>query len=204
MDPQGERSEFSWRWLRRIGILVLLAIPAGIILISSGLFDPRPLGNLEDEYQLEHLLVEAGSSILIWLDEPIISGPMTLRLLAAREQGETDVAYGMAIGKDEDKVIVALSPVGYVTIQRWLVNSGTVEVEQYIPWQTWPHIQTGDLENEIWIDIEKGVLTSIRVNRELLWQGEIQLTGNRIGLSAESYGGSTEVNFETLKHFYQK
>ena len=202
MIQQEEKADKSWRWVRISAALLLIIIAVGIITISAGIFDPKPIGNLQNTYQLNPLSVDAGSSLTRWLDEPLVNGPGTIRLKAAYAQGEIDSSYGLAMGNNQDRVIVALSPAGYLTIQRWSDNNGqTTEISQILPWQTWPHVRLQNSENEIWVDIEKDFLTSIRINQELLWQEKIPLRGNQIGLTAQSFGGQTSFDFISLQHY---
>ena len=205
MIQKDEKADKSWRWVRLSAALLLIIIAVGIITISAGYFDPKPVGDLQHTYQLNLLSVDAGSSLTLWLDEPTVTGPSTLRLKAAYNQGEIDSSYGLAIGNNQDRVIVALSPIGYLTIQRWSNNNGqTTEIGQILPWQTWPHVRSQNSENEIWVDIEEGFLTSIRINQELLWQEKIPLRGNQIGLTAQSFGERVGFDFLSLQHYYRQ
>jgi hypothetical protein len=200
MIQQEEKVDNSWRWVRISAILLLFIIAVGIITISTGYFDPKPIGDLQNTYQLSPLSVDARSSLTRWLDEPSVTGPGTLRLKAAFDQGEVDSSYGLAIGNNQDRVIVALSPAGYLTIQRWSDNNGqTTDIDQILPWQTWPHIRQQNSENEIWVDIEGDFLTSIRINQELLWQEKVPVSGNQIGLTAQSFGEQANFNFLSLQ-----
>ena len=200
MDQQEDKADNSWRWVRISATLLLVIIAVGIITISAGFFDPKPIGDLQNTYQLNPLSVDARSSLTHWLDEPSVAGTGTFRLKAAFDQGEVDSSYGLAIGSKQDRVIVALSPAGYLTIQRWSDNNGqTTEIDHILPWQTWPHIRPQNSENEIWVDIEGDFLTSIRINQELLWQEKIPLRGNQIGLTAQSFGEQASFNFLSLE-----
>ena len=191
------------RWLRLSAALLLIIIAMGIITISAGIFDPKPVGDLQRTYQLKPISVDPGSSLTHWLDEPTVVGPGTFRLIAAYDHGEVDSGYGLAIGDNQDRVIIALSPVGYLTIQRWSDNDGqTTEIDQILPWQTWPHVRSQDSENEIWVDIEGDFLTRIRINQELLWQDKIPLKGNQVGLTTQSFSEQAVFNFISLEHYF--
>jgi hypothetical protein len=200
MIQQEEKADNSWRWVRISAAVLLVIIAVGIITISAGYFDPKPIGDLQKTYQLTPLSVDARSSLTHWLNEPSVAGPGTFRLKAGFDHGEVDSSYGLAIGSNQDRVIVALSPAGYLTIQRWSDNNGqTTEIDQILPWQTWPHIRPQNSENEIWVDIEGDFLTSIRINQELLWQEKVPLRGHQIGLTAQSFGEPASFNFFSLQ-----
>jgi hypothetical protein len=86
---------------------------------------------------------------------------------------------------------------GYVTLfncQLSIVNC-QLPIDQPLPWQTWPHVRPE--VNEIWLDVEGDGLT-VRVNREFLWEGEVEM-GGQVGLWLESYGGAAAVSFQELK-----
>ncbi len=205
MIQQEELSESSWHWVRISIVLVLITIAVGIITISAGFFDPKPIGDLQHTYQLKPLSVDAESTSTYWLDEPMVDGSGTIRLRAALGEGELDSSYGLAIGDSQDRIIVALSPVGYLTIQRWSDNHGKkVETSQILPWQTWPHVRTHNTENEIWVDFEEGFITSIRINRELLWQEKIPLMTDDIGLVTQSFGKQASFNFITIQLYLRQ
>jgi hypothetical protein len=59
----------------------------------------------------------------------------------------------------------------------------------------------GSNSNELWLDIEDSELVAVRINRELLWEGNLPLTGNKIGLWAESYGGTADIEFNSIELF---
>jgi len=205
MIQQEEVAESSWRWVRISTVILLIILAVGIITISAGFFDPKPIGDLQHTYQLKPMLVDAESTLTHWLDEPMVDGSGTIRLRAAFDEGEMDSSYGLAIGNSQDRIIVALSPVGYLSIQRWSDNNGeTVETSQILPWQTWPHVRSYKTENEIWVDFEEGFVTSIRINRELLWQEKIPLKTDQIGLVAQSFGEQASFNFLSIQHYLRQ
>jgi hypothetical protein len=120
----------------------------------------------------------------------------TLRVTAAHVDGEQDSSYGLAIGERDDPFIVAVSPLGYVTIE----HKGSA----ILPWQPWPHVKTGNQPNEIWLDVrpmDTASQVTVRLNRELLWSGEIALSGSEPGLVVESFGGPTTADFSRLELF---
>ena len=215
MTSSEKRESETRRWLGLAVVLVLLGTVAGIGLISSGVFDPQPHGELASEVALEVQSVEANSQLLTWLDQPLPAGnPFSVRLSSAHDNGETNIGYGLVIGDADGYLVTAVSPLGYVSA--WsgseatrLPEDGESQSSQasstvgqvILPWQTWPHVKTGSGPNEIWVDVENGNLTTIRINRELLWQGNLPLEGQLAGLWLESFGGAAEVEFQELQMF---
>lgn len=187
------------------GGFVLLVVGTAVIVlfILSGINDPKPVGALVVERPLFPQIVSPEAPRLTWLEEPIPEGNFSVRLTAAQEAGSTgrgmDVGYGLALGSDEAQVAVAVSPLGYLSV--WQTNGQ--ETNAILPWQTWPHVRR-DLEpNEIWLDVENGRL-AIRINREWLWQGEVELPSGQIGVVAESFGETAVVDFQRLEIFGEK
>ena len=133
-----------------------------------------------------------------------------MRLRAKPSGGETDIGYGLVVGDDDLYLLVALSPLGYLTV-RYVsdtdeANSGDATRQQSkesgLPWQTWPHIRTGEQSNEIWLDVNDGAVSGVRINRELLQTEDFPLRGNQIGLWVESFGDSAEIDFAEMELFY--
>ncbi|HSG18641.1 MAG TPA: hypothetical protein VLE70_20265 [Anaerolineae bacterium] len=187
----------SWRWLNWSILLVFGGAVFLIGLISAGVFDPKPIGDPIDTLPLAPLEVNAGQVRLNWLALSVPDTDHSLRLEAALIEGEVDSAYGLVIGDESENLLVAISPVGYVTI---LINSN-LEERPIIPWRTWPHVAMGNSANELWLDIEGDELTAVRTNRELLWQGSLSVPGKGIGLWVESYGGPAKIDFSSLELF---
>ena len=192
----------------RWGFVVLVGVTAVLILlILSGVNDPQPVGELVGERPLLAQTIPAQTEQLTWLEDPLPSGRYSLRLTAAREDGETDIGYGLALGREDEYLAVAVSPLGYLSV--WQKKGQ--ETDTILPWQTWPHVGRGLEPNEIWLDVddlgrddlgrlENGRLT-IRINREFLWAGEIEPPSGQIGLIGESFGETAVVDFQTLQIF---
>lgn len=188
----------------RWGFVVLLAATAvTLFLILSGVFDPKPLGELVLERPLFPQIIAPQAPQLNWLEQPIPAGSYTIRLTVAQEESPgTDIGYGLVLGSDDAHVAVAVSPLGMLSV--WQTNGAETEI--ILPWQTWPHVARNQEPNEIWLDVEdsgevaNGRLT-IRINREFLWEGEIEPVSGRIGLLGESFGETAVVDFQTLQIF---
>jgi hypothetical protein len=174
-----------------------------ILLIALGAFDPQPLGPLLRADQ-PGIYATAGETF-VPQSPPWSSGKppgrFSVRLTAANAAGELDSGYGLALGDDNRRLIVAVSPLGYIAI--WEEASGGEPI--YLqPWQTWPHVRTGQEANELWLDVETAGDDSriaVWLNRELLWRGELDRLSPEVGLWLGSFDGATTVDFQKLEWF---
>lgn len=166
-------------------------------LISAGVFDPKPNGRHLATIPLPHAEVGSQDRRLIWLQQSAPGVNYSLRLTAALASGELDSAYGLALGDETRHLVAAISPTGYVSI--W--HQDGQDQDHIIPWRTWPHVRPELGANELWLDVQDRRLTAIRTNREILWQGQRPLEGERIGLWAESFAGPATVDFQQLEIF---
>ncbi len=154
-----------------------------IILIASGLFDPRQVGHFQSAMAVEPLTIYAEGRTVRWLDVSKPPNAFSVRLDTTHASGEPDVVYGLAVGQ----FWIGVSPLGYVA-----VLDGETAV---LPLQPWPHVTT--TENEIWVDAQGGTAT-IRVNGELLWKGELTIQDSQIGVWGQSWGATAVIHFPTL------
>ncbi|WP_420645130.1 hypothetical protein [Candidatus Leptofilum sp.] len=168
------------------GVLAYLLATAVflIILIAVGVFDPKPVGELQRTLPGTSLTVNQRGQTVVWLDEPLPDGDFSVRGTAVLQEGNPDSGIGLAVGSEAHAFVVAVSPLGYV-----LVQHGD---EVVLPWQPWPHVRADNTPNEIWIDVRGNEIT-VRLNRELLWQGTAALETRRLGLFSEGFGGETAV-----------
>lgn len=185
-----------WRGLGLSAILLLLGSITTIVLISAGVFDPRPTGQLTGRRALGAQDIRAGETRLTWLPDIVSEDAFTVRLTATWAAGERDVGYGAAVGADGGYLAAAVSPLGYAAV--WVEQAD--QREMLLPWQPWPHVQKGSELNEVQIEVA-GERVSVRVNRERLWEGERTIQGTRTGLVAQSFGGSSVINFQELVTF---
>ncbi|MCA9872796.1 MAG: hypothetical protein KC441_04060 [Anaerolineales bacterium] len=166
------------------GALLLVVLVAGGVLISAGMFDLPLNGMSWRERPLPAQTIPAGNYSLTWIDESLPDTNYTLRLTAVHQSGEPDVGYGLIVGDKARSMDVLVSPLGYVTVR--------VGETAVVPWQPWPHVRTGAEANEIWLNmggVEGNGRASVRINRELLWVGEVGALAGQVGLLGESYGG---------------
>jgi hypothetical protein len=161
-----------------------------IVLIAAGTFDPKPVGKLQTTLPATRLIVDQPGQTIQWLTEPLPSSDFSVRGTAVWQSGSQDSGIGLAVGNKEDNLLVAVSPLGYVTVQQQGV--------ELLPWQPWPHVQLGNTPNEIWLDI-KGNTVTIRINREFLWQGIYVLPAHELGLFGEDFGGTAVFDFQTIQ-----
>ncbi len=205
MNPDEELPPLAWRWLSILAVILLLVIVSGIGLISAGVFDPKPLGSAKVEYPLNPVDIQGNSQELNWIEDQISLPMFTVRLTASRLRGEVDVAYGLAIGDKNDYLVVAVSPLGYYSIWRGSDVASQTENNQVIEsWQTWPHVRTDENDNEIWIDVQNDRITSIRINREILWQEPLPIHSRGIGLWVQSFGEPAVIDFQKIELFSQQ
>jgi hypothetical protein len=192
----------SFERVLRGGFVLLVGAAAVIVLlILSGMNDPKPVGALVVERPLFPQIVALEAPQLTWLEEPIPEENYSVRLTAAQEAGNSgrgmDVGYGLALGSDEAHLAVAVSPLGYLSV--WQTKGQETDV--ILPWQTWPHVRRDLAPNEIWLDVDDSGQLTIRINRELLWAGEIEPPAGQIGVVAESFGETAVVDFLKLELF---
>ena len=191
------------RLIRLIVLPLLLAAMTIITLIAMGIFDPQPVGELQWERPLPTLTLKPQTPQLVPLDIDLSDIDYSLRLTAVHQSGDPDSGYGLALGQ-QSPLIIALSPLGYTAI--WQQPDSAFSLQPsvfYFPWQTWPHVRPGS--NEIWVDVIRGQEPStghitIRLNRELLWSGDV-LLDDGISLYSETFGDTAVVNFQTLQLF---
>ncbi len=173
----------------------LVTAVTAILLIASGMFDPQPVGELVWQENLQPMTVAAQTKQIEWLEQPVPDGPFSVRLTAVYEQGATDSGYGLILGDEAQNLLVAVSPLGYATIQQ---NGPAL-----LPWQPWPHVRTQNTPNEIWLDWADDQL-SVRLNRELLWVDDVEIPEGFLGLYGESFAETAVFDFESVELYNGK
>ena len=220
MTPQPPNPATTRRALRLVAALLLVVAVTLLALIASGAFDPHPLGSLARRDRPGPLTLSGRGEMLASQPLPWPAPPArySVRLTAAHATGETDSAYGLALG-DDATLTVAVSPLGQAAV--WQTVTGEDEPLTLLPWQPFPHVraacsagwqpalqgeQTAGCQpalqgNEIWLDVknEDGrTRVTARINRELLWEGEVAAPGDGVALWLASFGGAVTVDFQTL------
>ena len=216
----------TWQVLGLAAVLLLALTVGAIGFISAGFFDPKPVGEITAELALKPQYVPGQTENIQWQNEPLPADDFSLRLTAAYQSGDLDSGYGLALGADESVLIVALSPLGYVTIHQLerpstIVedsadlnnmiangpsfsppkNEGLMADTTILDWQPWPHVNQGTETNEIWLD-KRGDTITIYINREHLWTGPISPPpSSQIGLFTASFNKTTTIDFKTLEIF---
>lgn len=188
--------------LRAAALGLLLVAGVTIVLITAGAFDPKPYGSLVAVSQpgLQSVSAEEDLSTALIAPWPAPPGRFSLRLAAAHDGGEPDSGYGLAIG-DGRWLVVALSPLGYVTVREDKLDAESLA---HMPWQTWPHVRTGTAENEIWLDVAQdgdGAVVTARINRELLWRGKIAFWPQQVSLYQVTFGERATADFRQVEWF---
>jgi hypothetical protein len=177
----------------RGGLAYLLATAVFLILlITMGVFDPKPVGERIIALPATSLRVSQPGQSIQWLDTPLPDGDFSVRATAVFQEGTPDSGIGLALGGEADTFVVAVSPLGYVLVQQ----AG----ETVLPWQPWPHVRSDNASNEIWIDV-RGQTVIVRLNREQLWQGNYLLSTRNIGLFGENFGETAVYKIPALEIF---
>jgi hypothetical protein len=197
------------KWLSWATLVVLLGAVVAIGAIALGIFDPKPLGEIQRTVRLAPASLSPESSQISWLGGQPPTGPsFTVRLIAAHLNGELDSGYGLVLEHELGYQAFALSPLGYVAIwahgEAMSKDAGSDERFD-MPWQRWPHVRTDKEENEIWIDVvpvsASETAITVRVNRERLWIGKLNGVPTRVGTIGMSFGLATVIDFRELQLF---
>lgn len=185
-----------WMWLKQerflhcVTVLTLSFILLIVWLVSAGYFDPKPVGSLRWQKSLPPQTVVAGPAQIMWL-EVVKTADYSVRTTVMYQSGEKDIIYGLALGSESDYLVVAVSPLGYVSL--W--QGGTV----IMPLQTWPHVHMDSAPNEIWVNVEQAQLT-VHLNREILWTGDSSV-GSGIGVMGQSWGETGVIHIPSVQLF---
>jgi len=188
----------------RVAALTLLVITViAIALITAGVFDPRPFGATALVEQPGPRALTDAREAVAPLTAPWAAPPsrFSVRLTAAHTAGEPDSGYGLVLGDGAGRLIVALSPLGYVTVRE---EQAGAEPVVHLPWQAWPHVRPGTAANEIWLDVENGdgrAAVTVWINRELLWQGAVGAAPQQIDLYQTTFGEPATVDFSRVEWF---
>lgn len=178
--------------LKKTAVSLFLLTLIAIGLILTDWFDPQPYGELAWERQLSLVIVPARSEQIIWIDEGADEG-FSVRLTAVFADGNPDSRYGLLL----DDLRITISPTGYAAVEQ----GG----QAIVPYAPFPHVHRDSI-NEIWLDVGTGDGTvrpvTVRLNRELFWQGDVALSANEMGVLVENFGEETAVvDFQTLSFF---
>lgn len=178
--------------LKKTAVFLSLFTIIVIGLILSGWFDPHPYGELAWERQLSAITVPARGEQVVWIGEGG-EGDYSVRLTAVFANGNPDSRYGLLL----DDLRITISPTGYATIEQ----GGQV----LVPYAPFTHVRR-DSVNEIWVDVGVDNMAlrpvTVRLNRELFWQGDVALSAAGMGIVAENFGDDEAViDFQMLSFF---
>ena len=191
----------SLRWAAAALLVIAVSLVA---LIAGGAFDPRPLGPLVQRDNPGPRALPGPGEASFPLVAPFSGAwpnQYSVRLTAAQTGGDLDSGYGLALGDKTNALVVAVSPLGYVAILRTGMDGTPAYV---LPWQTWPHVRPEAAPNEIWLDVERGdgpTRVTVRINREVLWRGEVEALSDGAALWLAGFGGPAQVDYQTVGWF---
>lgn len=188
--------------LRAVAIALAAVVVVLVALIAVGTFDPKPIGRLTrtdfpGPRTADGLPLEDSTGPESW---PAPQGSFSVRLSAAHAAGDTDSEYGLALSNGINRLVVAVSPLGYATV--W--EDGVGGTIQYMPWRPWPHVRPGGQTNELWLDVGRGddrAEVTAWVNRERLWQGTSERDFTAVELWQGTFGEAATVDFNALEWF---
>ncbi|MFQ5434578.1 MAG: hypothetical protein ACE5FD_06860 [Anaerolineae bacterium] len=135
----------------------------------------------------------------MWPDTAVPATNYSVQLTIQHQTGETDILTGLLIGSETHHFTAATSPLGYAALWQDHTPPFILHPSSFIlPPAPWPHVR-GDA-NEIWLDVRDG-RTTVRINREILWEGEARPEGE-IGVFLASYGETAVVEVTAVSLFY--
>ena len=141
-------------WLLRGGITIV------VVLVLFGVFDPRPIE------PVTALSFQPGTTVCEQTQQVTI--PKTGTILLDWQLAEP---VALVMGKEaRPSFALRVLPEGYVE----LVGDGAI----IRPLGTFPHVRPEG--NEIWLDVEDGAVTAVRLNREIYWQGRVPLDSQNL------------------------
>jgi hypothetical protein len=181
------------RLVTLLAFLLIGSIILVVFLLALGFSDPTANENQIWQASLSTMQLSSGTREIQWLRENLPQPPFSVRITASHDSGDLDSAYGILLDQENSKLAVMVSPLGYTSI--WRESNSTNKInEDYVAWQSWPHVRTGSEENEIYVSLI-GDSMSVRVNRELLWVGSGIDSIYRIGIIGESFGEDATLKF---------
>lgn len=186
---------------RAITILALLVCCA-ILLIAAfstlGYFDPTRQGKPIWSTELDPIQLQPKAIEMRWLREELPRSPLSILLTAGHGSGDPDSAYGLLLGQEDNNIAIMISPLGSIAITKYPAQQVSGAADHTLPWQTWPHVQTGDQPNDLLVYLEDDKI-SVRLNGEFLWAADDIEPVNRLGLIAASYGEEVTIDFQVAE-----
>ncbi len=181
-----------------LAICIVCIIFLVALLSTLGVFDPLPESELiwQDELQVMH--VPPKSVEQRWLEEKLPQSPLEIRLTAAYGDGEIDSGYGLILGQDGGSISIMISPLGYAAVSQQRNGDESAMVNFLMPWQTWPHIRTGDNINELIVYLDSDKMT-VRINREWFWESDGIEPIRAAGIIGESFGEAVTIKFHAAE-----
>lgn len=188
-------------WL--ITVLVVCTAALLYLFFLRSWIDPQPVGRLQVVQELVPRPLSAYSQEMLWLDDAVPAESYTIILTAAHGGGEADIRYGLAVGETTNYLEVTISPLGYAAVSQ-VTDVDANPLRAHAPF---PHVRGGEAINEFWITVERPInrltAVTIRLNREILWQGTVTHLESQVALVGESYGEATQIDFQQLQLTYE-
>jgi hypothetical protein len=168
-----------------------------LTLILSGLFDPQPIGQPVWTAEPRQITIPADGNKTVWL-RPLPQTNFSVRLTAVHQSGSPDSAIGLILGSDQQNTRITISPLGYAAV----ISSSPHQAKQIPgtsphPASPFPHVRRGTAPNEIWVDVVDDQMT-VRVNRELLWSGDVGELNGELGVWGESFGDTADYHLPQI------
>ncbi len=182
-----------------LAVLLISTVLVAVALAAIGVFDP-PLAQVEPIWreELSAIAVAPQSTRTTWLKEDLPDAPLAVELVAALKSGESDSAYGLIFKQESAQIIVAVSPLGNVAVWKEGAANDSGAPDFYLPWQTWPHVRTGNRANELLVEYNGGTVT-VRLNSEWLWETDHVGQFHKAGIYAASFGEEAIIDFQQLE-----
>lgn len=165
-------------WWSGIGLFI-----CAIGLIAVGLFDPQPytLNNTLNKMDERTITIPAEPHIEWQTDS--LTTPFSRRV-TFQLPTEPEIAVGVALNDGNKPLIISATNGGFVRI----VHGDEV----ILPEQTWPlasidpYVRGGE-SAEFWVDVDENGVT-VRINREMLWQGTMDERWTQWGIFSDGFG----------------
>lgn len=192
----------------RLVLILSMGLVVGLLATGYWFFlqswvDPQPVGEVTVKtVPGEHTFSRATPDVQ-WETAPSASvtaeEPFDVRLMTRFVAGAVDSAAGLALStavedQEDQPLLVWVTPTGYAGLslgETWLV-----------PLAPWPHVRRGmDAPNEIWVTRDASGQVTIRLNREIFWQGETPFLTGGSGVAGRVWAQNRAVatyDFEDL------
>lgn len=185
-----------WRALGLAAVLLLVGAMVLIGLISSGLLDPQAAGPLQAETAPRSFQVASGEELLRWQSELQLPQPPYSVRLDGTTDGGGAVAFGLALGAEDDYLAFLISPSGHAAVSRHVAGGS----EALLPYRPVPHAPAGQASHTLQVDTGRETV-AVWANGQLLWEGAWTGAAGQAALLAHNHGAPATVSFGPLQLF---